>query len=64
MSTRVGTSIQPPSSTNPRGVNAAGARRQKQPGTAVITLDELDRIRSQIVRTKEDGYEFQRESMR
>ena len=64
MSQRGGPSIQPPSSTNPRGVNAANERRKKQPGTAVITLDDLDRIRSQIVRTKEDGYEFQRETMR
>ena len=51
-------SVQPPSSTNPRGVNAAGAKRAKTKGTAVITLDELDRIRNQVVRTKEDGYEF------
>ena len=56
--TNAGASVQPPSSTNPRGVNAAGAKRQKQQGTAVITLDELDRIRQQVVKTKEDGYEF------
>ena len=62
--TNAGRSVQPPSSTNPRGVNAAGAKRTKQQGTAVITLDELDRIRAQVVRTKEDGYEHQRESMR
>ena len=36
-------SVQPPSSTNPRGVNAAGAKKAKTKGTAVITLDELDR---------------------
>lgn len=38
--------VQPPSSTNPRGVAAVGARnKQKTKGTAIITLDELDRIR-------------------
>lgn len=63
MSLRAGTNaaVQPPSSTNPRGINAAGPRNtQKQKGTAVITLDELDRIRQQVVRTKEDNYETQR----
>jgi hypothetical protein len=50
--------VQPPSSTNPRGVNAMGPRNtQKQKGTAVITLDELDRIRRQVIETKEDSYE-------
>ena len=46
MSSRGGRAVQPPSSTNPRGVNAMGPRNtQKKIGTAVITLDELDRIR-------------------
>jgi len=45
MSSRFG-AIQPPSSTNPRGVNAMGPRnQQKQKGTAVISIDDLDRIR-------------------
>ena len=53
-----GTAVQPPSSTNPRGVQATGPRKtQKQKGTAVITIDELDRIRKQVVQTKEDSYE-------
>ena len=59
-----GANVQPPSATNPRGIQAAGAKREKTKGTAVITLDELDRIRNQIVRTKEDGYEHQREEIR
>lgn len=53
--------VQPPSATNPRGVQAGGPRNtQKQKGTAVITLDELDRIRRQVITTKEDSYETQR----
>ena len=57
--------MQPPSSTNPRGVNAMGPRNtQKQKGTAVITLDELDRIRRQVIETKEDSYETQRNLQR
>lgn len=57
----MGRSVQPPSSTNPRGVNANGPRNtQKSKGTAVITLDELDRIRRQVVETKADSYETQR----
>ena len=56
-----GRAVQPPSATNPRGVNAHGPRNnQKQKGTAVITLDELDRIRRQVIQTKEDSYETQR----
>ena len=57
--------VQPPSSTNPRGVNAMGPRNtQKQKGTAVITLDELDRIRRQVIETKEDSYETLRNNQR
>ena len=53
--------MQPPSSTNPRGVNAMGPRNtQKSKGTAVISMDELDRIRRQVIETKEDSYEMQR----
>lgn len=60
-----GRAVQPPSSTNPRGVNAMGPRNtQKQKGTAVITLDELDRIRRQVIETKEDSYETQRNLQR
>ena len=33
---------------------------QKQKGTAVISIDELDRIRRQVVETKADSYETQR----
>jgi len=61
---RSGQAVQPPSSTNPRGVAAVGARKAKTKGEAVITLDELDRIREQVVRTKEDGYEHKRETVR
>ena len=65
MSLRGGRAVQPPSSTNPRGVNAMGPRNtQKQKGTAVITLDELDRIRRQVVETKADSYETQRNLQR
>lgn len=57
--------MQPPSSTNPRGVNAMGPRNTaKSKGTAVITIDELDRIRRQVVETKEDSYEMQRNNQR
>ena len=52
MSSRFGeaAAIQPPSSTNPRGVQAMGPRNnKKKQGSAVITLDELDRIRAQVV---------------
>ena len=58
--------VQPPSATNPRGVMAPGGPKntQKQKGTAVISLDELDRIRAQITTTKADGYEQQREAYR
>ena len=59
-----GANVQPPSSTNPRGVAAAGARKAKSKGTAIITVDDLDRIREQVVRTKEDSYEFQRDANR
>ena len=53
--------MQPPSSTNPRGVNAMGPRNtQKQKSTAVISIDELDRIRRQVIETKDDNYETQR----
>ena len=47
MSSRYGgAAVQPPSSTNPRGVQAMGPRNQKkQMGQAVITVSELDRIR-------------------
>ena len=47
MSSRYGgKAVQPPSSTNPRGVQAMGPRNQKkQMGQAVITVSELDRIR-------------------
>ena len=34
--------------------------QQKNKGTAVITLDELDRIRKQVIQTKADSYETQR----
>ena len=57
--------MQPPSSTNPRGVQAMGPRNtEKKKGTAVITLDELDRIRRQVIETKEDSYETQRNLQR
>lgn len=57
--------VQPPSSTNPRGTFAAGPRNNdKKKGTAVITLDELDRIRRQVIETKEDSYEMQRTMQR
>ena len=36
----------------------------KTKGTAVITLDELDRIRRQVIETKEDSYETQRNLQR
>ena len=56
---------QPPSSTNPKGVAAGGPRQtQKQKGTAVITMDELDRIRAQVTKTKDDSYEMHRNTMR
>ena len=56
-----GRAVQPPSSTNPRGVNAMGPRNtQKHKGTAVISIDELDRIRRQVIETKDDNYETQR----
>lgn len=47
--------------TTEAGKAAPGAKKK---GTAVITLDELDRIRSQVLRTKEDSYEAQRNEMR
>lgn len=37
---------------------------EKKKGTAVITLDELDRIRRQVIETKEDSYETQRNRYR
>lgn len=60
MSSRFGgrAAVQPPSSTNPRGTNAMGPRNtQKNKGTAVISIDELDRIRRQVIQTKADSYE-------
>ena len=58
-------SLQPPSSTNPRGIAApSGQRNAQQKSSAVISLDELDRIRSQITRTKEDSYHMQRDAYR
>jgi hypothetical protein len=61
-----GNSLQPPSSTNPRGIAAPKGNRtgKKQQGTAVITLDELDRIKSQITNTHEDTYQYQRDAYR
>ena len=38
--------------------------QQKNKGTAVITLDELDRIRKQVIQTKNDSYETQRNIQR
>lgn len=38
--------------------------QQKNKGTAVITLDELDRIRKQVIQTKNDSYEMQRNIQR
>ena len=65
MSMRGGRAVQPPSSTNPRGVQAMGPRNtEKKKGTAVITLDELDRIRRQVIETKQDSYETQRNLQR
>ena len=65
MSSRFGGAVQPPSSTNPRGVNAMGPRNtQKTKGTAVISIDELDRIRRQVVETKADSYETIRNNQR
>ena len=60
------TALQPPSSTNPRGIAAPPANRgaQKQNATAVITLDDLDRIRAQITNTHEDTYQHQRDNYR
>lgn len=43
------------------GKAAPGAKKK---GTAVITLDELDRIRAQVLRTKEDSYDAQRTEAR
>ena len=60
-----GAAIQPPSSTNPRGTMAMGPRNNdKKMGTAVITLDELDRIRRQVIQTKADSYETVRNNNR
>ena len=57
--------LQPPSSTNPRGIAAPNGQRNTQKETsAVISLDELDRIRSQITKTKEDSYHHQRDAYR
>jgi len=58
--------VQPPSATNPRGVAAAtGAKNtQKGKGQAIISLDELDRIRAQVTNTKEDTYQHQRDAYR
>ena len=39
-------------------------KADKKKGTATITLDELDRIRAQVVRTNEDSYEMQRTAQR
>ena len=66
MSSRYGgAAVQPPSSTNPRGVQAMGPRNQKkQMGQAVISVAELDRIRAQVVQTKEDSYETMRNNNR
>ena len=65
MSSRFGKAVQPPSSTNPRGTFAAGPRNnEKKKGTAVISLDELDRIRRQVIETKADSYETQRNLQR
>lgn len=60
------TAVQPPSATNPRGVAAQTGPRQtqKSKGTAVISIDELDRIRAQITSTKDDCYERQRDAYR
>ena len=33
---------------------------EKKKGTAVITIDELDRIRRQVIQTKADSYETMR----
>ena len=43
--------------TTEAGKAAPGAKKK---GTAVITLDELDRIRAQVIQTKEDSYESMR----
>ena len=58
--------LQPPSSTNPRGIAAPTGNKgaAKQKGTAVISYDELDRIRAQITATKDDNYEQQRDNYR
>lgn len=58
--------LQPPSSTNPRGIAVPSGNRgaAKQKGTAVISLDELDRIRAQITNTHEDTYQHQRDQYR
>ena len=37
---------------------------KKKQGTAVITIDELDRIRAQVVQTKDDKYETVRDRQR
>jgi len=37
---------------------------QKSKGTAVITVEELDRIRRQVVETKQDSYQVQRDNRR
>lgn len=44
--------------------NKAGAKNDKKKGTATITLEELDRIRAQVLHTKEDDYEMQRTAQR
>jgi len=58
--------LQPPSSTNPRGIAAPSGNKGAagKMGTAVISLDELDRIRSQITNTKNDTYQHQRDNYR
>ena len=66
MSSRFGVAaaVQPPSSTNPRGTVAMGPRNTQKESSAVITLDELDRIRRQVIQTKADSYETIRNNNR
>ena len=55
------TRTQQAAATTEAGKSAPGAKKK---GTAVISIDELDRIRAQVLRTKEDSYEAQRNETR
>lgn len=44
--------------------NKITGKNEKKKGTATITMDELDRIRAQVLRTNDDNYEMQRTAQR